>query len=99
MEGGFNGRTNKLVDGCYSWYVGASIALVSQLREVGERGEGEWDREKLLQYILYMTQVSTGGLRDKPDMRSDLYHTMYCLCGLSLVGGVLKVRLGRGCQT
>ena len=58
MEGGFNGRTNKLVDGCYSWYVGASIALVSQLREVGERGEGEWeraplwDREKLLQYIL-----------------------------------------------
>ena len=105
MEGGFNGRTNKLVGGCYSWYVGASIALVSQLREVGERGEGEWeraplwDREKLLQYILYMTQVSTGGLRDKPDMRSDLYHTMYCLCGLSLVGGVLKVRLGRGCQT
>ena len=35
MEGGFNGRTNKLVDGCYSWYVGSSIKIVSQLRGVG----------------------------------------------------------------
>lgn len=81
------------------------MAMISQLRGVGERGESEWeraplwDREKLLQYILYMTQVSTGGLRDKPDMRSDLYHTMYCLCGLSLVGGVLKVGLGVEGQT
>lgn len=28
FEGGFSGRTNKLVDGCYSFWVGAAIALI-----------------------------------------------------------------------
>jgi len=26
--GGFKGRTNKLVDGCYSWWVGGAFALL-----------------------------------------------------------------------
>jgi len=26
--GGFKGRTNKLVDGCYSWWVGGCFALL-----------------------------------------------------------------------
>ncbi|KZT05705.1 terpenoid cyclases/Protein prenyltransferase [Laetiporus sulphureus 93-53] len=29
--GGFKGRTNKLVDGCYSWWVGGCFALVEAL--------------------------------------------------------------------
>jgi protein farnesyltransferase subunit beta len=29
--GGFKGRTNKLVDGCYSWWVGGSFALLEAL--------------------------------------------------------------------
>ncbi|KAI0260116.1 terpenoid cyclases/protein prenyltransferase alpha-alpha toroid [Gloeopeniophorella convolvens] len=29
--GGFKGRTNKLVDGCYSWWVGGSFALLQAL--------------------------------------------------------------------
>ncbi|KIY70764.1 terpenoid cyclases/Protein prenyltransferase [Cylindrobasidium torrendii FP15055 ss-10] len=29
--GGFKGRTNKLVDGCYSWWVGGAFALFSAL--------------------------------------------------------------------
>jgi prenyltransferase beta subunit len=28
FEGGFQGRTNKLVDGCYSFWVGALIPLI-----------------------------------------------------------------------
>lgn len=28
--GGFRGRTNKLVDGCYSWWVGGSFALIEE---------------------------------------------------------------------
>ena len=28
MEGGFRGRTNKLVDACYSFWQGAACALV-----------------------------------------------------------------------
>lgn len=31
MEGGFNGRTNKLVDGCYSFWQGGLFALLQQL--------------------------------------------------------------------
>jgi protein farnesyltransferase subunit beta len=29
--GGFKGRTNKLVDGCYSWWVGGAFALLEAL--------------------------------------------------------------------
>lgn len=29
--GGFRGRTNKLVDGCYSWWVGGAFALLEAL--------------------------------------------------------------------
>ena len=53
--GGFKGRTNKLVDGCYSWWVGGCVGLVDGLLETGRPEEhahsedakadheGEWD--------------------------------------------------------
>lgn len=53
--GGFKGRTNKLVDGCYSWWVGGCVALVEGLLGIGAAGgstapssdemdkEDEWD--------------------------------------------------------
>jgi protein farnesyltransferase subunit beta len=31
MEGGFNGRTNKLVDGCYSFWQGGLFPLLQRL--------------------------------------------------------------------
>ncbi|KAI0738353.1 terpenoid cyclases/Protein prenyltransferase [Daedaleopsis nitida] len=33
--GGFRGRTNKLVDGCYSWWVGGCVGLVETLLGIG----------------------------------------------------------------
>ncbi|OBZ72750.1 Protein farnesyltransferase subunit beta [Grifola frondosa] len=47
--GGFRGRTNKLVDGCYSWWVGGCVVLAETLLGIGlggdrrpeERGKGE----------------------------------------------------------
>jgi len=30
--GGFKGRTNKLVDGCYSWWCGGAFAILEALR-------------------------------------------------------------------
>jgi hypothetical protein len=30
VEGGFNGRTNKLVDGCYSFWQGAVLPLLAR---------------------------------------------------------------------
>jgi len=29
--GGFRGRTNKLVDGCYSWWVGGLFELIEEI--------------------------------------------------------------------
>lgn len=38
--GGFKGRTNKLVDGCYSWWVGGAFPLLQSLG-VGKQHHGE----------------------------------------------------------
>jgi len=36
-----------------------------------------------VKYLLSCCQHPDGGLRDKPPMRSDFYHTQYSLAGLS----------------
>lgn len=95
--GGFRGRTNKLVDGCYSWWVGGCFGLVEALLGPGhvldavQQPEEEWhevddsllNRDALQEYILYAGQHPAGGLRDKPPKSADSYHTLYCLSGLS----------------
>jgi protein farnesyltransferase subunit beta len=44
--GGFRGRSNKLVDGCYSWWVGGGVPVVEAL---AARAKGDEDEEgKLL---------------------------------------------------
>ena len=73
-EGGFSGRTNKLVDGCYSHWVGGCWPLLQAARA----GSGAsrtastsdtddlFSREGLIRYILCCCQSDSGGLRDKP---------------------------------
>lgn len=80
-EGGYNGRTNKLVDGCYSHWIGSCWAIV----EAGMKTTGLWDRTALARYILAAAQYKKGGLVDKPGKRADAYHTCYNLAGLSAV--------------
>lgn len=48
--GGFRGRTNKLVDGCYGWWVGGLFAVLEGLvrgdpvgGKEGEREGDEWE--------------------------------------------------------
>lgn len=77
-EGGYNGRTNKLVDGCYSHWVGGCWALVE-----AAAATNMWNREALARYILSAAQFAKGGLIDKPGKRADAYHTCYNLAGLS----------------
>lgn len=38
LEGGFAGRTNKLVDGCYSFWQGAAVAIASHNVQLPRRG-------------------------------------------------------------
>ncbi|KAG7443637.1 terpenoid cyclases/Protein prenyltransferase [Guyanagaster necrorhizus] len=42
--GGFKGRTNKLVDGCYSWWVGGAFALLEAIH--GHHSSSSHDEEK-----------------------------------------------------
>ena len=134
LEGGFNGRTNKLVDGCYSFWQGGLFPLLqahmpqllAQLRPCravqrngGADGDGDGDgpppfipdaavlrrahaarlfpppplggtgeavlynAAALQGWLLACCQTRGGGLRDKPGKGRDLYHTCYCLSGLS----------------
>ncbi|KAJ2615491.1 CAAX farnesyltransferase (FTase) subunit beta [Coemansia sp. RSA 1365] len=85
FEGGFSGRTNKLVDGCYSYWVGGAFALLQKALKRSQSDGYLYDRAALQRYVLACCQDGRmGGLRDKPGKSSDLYHTLYCLSGLSL---------------
>lgn len=79
MEGGFCGRTNKLVDSCYSFWVGALFPIVG--------APAAFNAPALQRYILTCCQEDAddgGGLRDKPGVAADFHHTCYALSGLSV---------------
>ena len=80
-EGGFAGRANKLVDTCYSHWVGGCWGLLEAA--LGLVTTDLWSREALTRYVLCCCQAPKGGLRDKPSKHADAYHTCYSLAGLS----------------
>jgi len=97
-EGGFNGRTNKVVDACYTFWVGALFHLINIAtgNQVTNHGKLLCDQLKVQMYTLLCCQDhEEGGMRDKPGKYSDYYHTCYALSGLSamqdLVGSDEKV--------
>lgn len=79
-EGGFSGRTNKLVDGCYSHWVGGCWPLIEAAlngpRAAANHGDHPlpdamdslFSRDGLIRYILSCCQDQSrrGGMRDKP---------------------------------
>ncbi|KAK3595507.1 hypothetical protein CHS0354_021606 [Potamilus streckersoni] len=88
-EGGFQGRSNKLVDGCYSFWQGGAFPLIHMVlaMEVDKALSAErwlFNQEALQEYILICCQAPGGGLLDKPGKTRDFYHTCYCLSGLSV---------------
>ncbi|KAJ3434365.1 protein farnesyltransferase subunit beta [Anaeramoeba flamelloides] len=134
FSGGFQGRINKLVDGCYSFWQGGVFSFFKdylneqtnqdifkiyqieqeqtnvkeeekEIKEEKEEEEEEEEEEEnepldwlegnygsvnllfdeisLQGYILACCQDNRGGLMDKPLKGRDLYHTCYCLSGLS----------------
>nr|CCA25568.1 prenyltransferaselike protein putative [Albugo laibachii Nc14] len=95
FEGGYQGRTNKLVDGCYSFWQGAIPALLAPLlKETYGLDHFQCHQLQLQKYILLCGQQLEGGLRDKPGKPRDHYHTCYCLSGLSIAqhGDILQER-------
>lgn len=100
FEGGFQGRTNKLVDGCYSFWQGGAFPLLHKVL-FAQQGHDvslsmeRWlfDQRALQEYVLLCCQEPQGGLVDKPGKPRDYYHTCYLLSGLSVAqhfgGGIL----------
>ncbi|KAL7288080.1 hypothetical protein TKK_0017869 [Trichogramma kaykai] len=89
LEGGFQGRTNKLVDGCYSFWQGGAFPLINSILAAESKTknlEAYWmfDQKALQEYLLICCQDPFGGMLDKPGKNSDIYHTCYCLSGLSV---------------
>lgn len=88
LEGGFNGRSNKLVDGCYSFWQGGALAILSLYVDnqllCDEDNQLLCDEYMLQRYILLCAQDVNGGLRDKPSKPRDFYHSCYNLSGLSV---------------
>ncbi|ORZ39971.1 rab geranylgeranyltransferase [Catenaria anguillulae PL171] len=76
--GGLNGRPDKLEDVCYSWWVLSALAMI---------GRVEWiNREKLVKFILQCQDSETGGIADRPGDMPDVFHTLFGIAGLSLLG-------------
>lgn len=87
LEGGFQGRTNKLVDGCYSFWQGGAFPLLHAILSMENNAFGcHWlfDQEALQEYLLICCQHPHGSLLDKPGISQDVYHTCYALSGLSV---------------
>jgi len=86
-EGGFQGRSNKLVDACYSFWQGALFPLIQNIVEDTPASmEKRWlfDQFALQKYVLLACQDPDGGVKDKPGKNRDYYHTCYGLSGLAV---------------
>ncbi|KAI9892842.1 MAG: hypothetical protein M1814_001001 [Vezdaea aestivalis] len=77
-NGGLNGRPEKLPDVCYSWWVLSSLAMIGKL---------DWiDGDKLKSFILQCQDPKAGGFADRPGDMVDVFHTVFGVAGLSLLG-------------
>ncbi|KAH6648617.1 type-2 proteins geranylgeranyltransferase subunit beta [Truncatella angustata] len=77
-NGGLNGRPEKDEDVCYSWWVLSSLAMI---------GKTHWiDRDALIKFILRCQDTELGGFSDRPGNMVDVWHTLFGLTGLSLLG-------------
>ncbi|XP_043203524.1 protein farnesyltransferase subunit beta-like isoform X1 [Amphibalanus amphitrite] len=89
LEGGFSGRTQKLVDACYAYWQGAVFPIIHTLlakegSETLSRERWMFHQEALQHYLLHCCENAHGGFFDKPGKNRDFYHTCYALSGLSI---------------
>ncbi|KAH8248748.1 hypothetical protein KR032_002943 [Drosophila birchii] len=75
---GFQGRPNKPVDTCYSFWIGASLCILD--------GFELTDYAKNREYILSTQDKLIGGFAKWPQATPDPFHTYLGLCGLAFTG-------------
>ncbi|KAN0133487.1 geranylgeranyl transferase [Lactarius tabidus] len=77
-NGGLNGRPEKLEDVCYSQWVLSSLAILNKLTWI--------DAPALTRFILSAQDPDGGGIADRPGDMVDVFHTVFGVAGLSLLG-------------
>ncbi|KAI0248223.1 rab geranylgeranyltransferase [Lactifluus subvellereus] len=77
-NGGLNGRPEKLEDVCYSYWVLSSLAILDKLTWI--------DSAALTRFILSAQDPEGGGIADRPGDMVDVFHTLFGVAGLSLLG-------------
>ncbi|KAH0794573.1 Prenyltransferase and squalene oxidase repeat family protein [Histomonas meleagridis] len=87
FSGGFQGRPNKLVDSCYSWWVGTAARIIADHLGI----EPFWNESAMTDYVTMSAQSIFGGFLDHRPSTTDPFHTMYgfaglCVCGLRSIG-------------
>lgn len=85
QEEGFNGRPNKPIDTCYSFWIGAALKILDAF----EFTNFERNRE----YLMSTQNALRGGFAKWPDVTTDPFHAYFGLCGLSFLNeeGLLPV--------
>ena len=83
FEGGFQGRANKLVDSCYTFWQGGALVLLAEMHASIHPPQVLFSPEPAQMYVLLACQAESGGLRDKPGKPADYYHSCYALSGLA----------------
>ncbi|KAK8898553.1 Rab geranylgeranyltransferase [Tritrichomonas musculus] len=74
--GGLYSRPEKLADVCYTWWVGASLAIIDKK---------DWiNAENLEKFVLSAQNSEIGGIADVPGHQADPFHTFFGLAGLSI---------------
>ena len=74
---GFQGRTNKVADTCYSWWVGGTLKILGQYGLVSP---------DICRSFHFVCQSKIGGFSKVPDVPPDVLHTYFSLCALKMLG-------------
>lgn len=77
QEDGFQGRPNKPVDTCYSFWVGASLKILDMYHLI--------NLEKNKEYLMMTQDSLLGGFAKWVNTRADPLHAYLGLAGLSLM--------------
>ena len=82
--GGFQGRPNKAEDTCYSFWIGASLALLAEGEGEAEALSATLTDADALAAFSCSCQFKHGGIGKCVGNYPDVLHSYYALCGLSL---------------
>ncbi|KAH0788388.1 geranylgeranyl transferase type-1 subunit beta-like protein [Histomonas meleagridis] len=79
QDDGFNGRTHKLTDTCYSFWIGSPLKVLGWYDDIV-------DKERLIAFIMSNYKEDSGMFRPNLQSDPDIIHTHFSLLGLSMAG-------------